>query len=184
MNLTIVTPPTVEPVLIDTVKQSAHIDHNIEDDIIRVWIRTARILAEAFHRKAYVTRTYDLTLDNFPAMPFDIPYPPLQSITSIKYYGTDDTEYSIDLNTVIQVDTSGIPGRIGLKYQQIFPTTVLRDMASVIIRFVAGYGDKESDIPENIKDAICLYCTYRNENRAGEEEEAPKEFYNLLRFDR
>lgn len=183
MNLTIVTPPTVEPVLLETVKQSAHIDHNIEDDIIRIWIKSARIKAEAYHRKAYITRTYDLTLDGFPVVPFDLPYPPLQSITSIKYYDTDDTEYLLDLNTLIQVDISGIPGRINLKYNQVFPSTVLREMASVIIRFVAGYGGKESDIPENVKDAISLYCTWRNENRA-EEEEAPKEFYNLLRFDR
>jgi hypothetical protein len=57
-------------------------------------------------------------------------------------------------------------------------------MSSVKIRFAAGYGLDASDVPQNIRDAIMLYCGWRNENRAAEVGSEPEQFFNLLRHDR
>jgi uncharacterized phiE125 gp8 family phage protein len=56
-------------------------------------------------------------------------------------------------------------------------------MAGFRVTLLAGYGDPV-DVPDTVKDAICLYCAYRYENRTAESGEAPKQFYDLLTPDR
>ncbi|NIP32677.1 hypothetical protein GWO25_02115, partial [Candidatus Saccharibacteria bacterium] len=170
-------------VLLKMVKTATHITEVVEDDLLEKWIKTGRRHAEAFQKRAYITQVLELSLDTWPSMPFEIPRPPLQQVDSIKYYDVDDVEYTLDLNTIIQVDTASDPGRIGLKNLQTLPTTTLRSMAAVKIRFTAGYGSAETDIPEDVQDAIMLYVTWRNENRAAEDS-LPEHVKNLLRPNR
>jgi len=176
--------PAIEPVKLESLKLLTHIDEDIENDILNGWIQTARIHAEDFQKRAFITQTLELSLDGFPSMPFNIPYPRLQSLVSIKYYDFEDTENILDIDNIIHVDTASDPGRIGFKYNQYFPSTILREMASVKIQFVAGYGDKTSDVPADVKDAIAIYASHRNENRASEDDDIPDHFYNLLRPNR
>jgi hypothetical protein len=110
----------------------------------------------------------------------------------LKYYDTANVEYDFDLNDLI-IDTSSEPGRISLGYSVQWPTVTLRPINSVKIRFTAGYGDAGGttttpdfvieSVPSSVKDAIYVYCAWRNENRAGEVD-LPKQFYDILRPDR
>lgn len=181
-SIKIITAPTVEPVTVAEVKLHAHIDHDVEDTVLTTWIKTARGLAEDYQRRSFITQTIELTYDDYPDVPLLLPRAPVQSVTSIKIYDTDNVETSLTLNNFI-IDLDSQPARIDLGYLKSWPTTMLRPIAGVKIRYVAGYGDAAMSVPANVKDAIMLYCTYRNENRAGEIE-APKQFYDLLRHDR
>jgi uncharacterized phiE125 gp8 family phage protein len=182
-RLKLITAPAVEPVTTDEVKLHTRIDGNTETTLLSSWITSARILAEQYQRRAYITQTWELILDGWPGMPISIPRSPVQSVTSLKYYDTANTETSWDLsNLLIVTDTE--PGRITLAYGITYPSTTLREMNSVVIRYVAGYGDAASDVPENVKDAIHLYCAYRYENRTAEIESVPVQFYDLLRPER
>jgi uncharacterized phiE125 gp8 family phage protein len=193
-NLRRIVAPTVEPVTVDDVKLHAHIDHSIEDDIIYGWIKAAREAAENYQWRAYYTQQWEVTLDEWPDCPFMLPRPPLLSIDSIKYYDTLNNEYDFDLNDLI-IDTSSEPGRTCLAYGITWPSITLRKINSIKILCTCGYGDSNGTtttpgpdfiveaIPEAVKHAIYLYCTWRNENRAGETE-VPRQFFDLLRPDR
>lgn len=183
MRVAVITPPSTEPVTSTEVKLALHIDDSTEDALITSWIKTGRELAEGFLRRALITQTIEATYDDFPCVPVLLPRSPVQSITSITYYDTDNVSATVDLNTLI-IDTSCEPARIDLGYGEIWPASVLRPMSSVKIRYVAGYGATAASVPATIKDAITLYCGYRNESRVGEVAEVPRHFYDLLRPDR
>ena len=205
MKIKVVTPPQIEPVTVEDVKLCAHIDHDIEDKIIAVWIKTARELAENYQKRAYITQILEQSYDNFPSVPFYLVRPPLIGVMTIKYTDSDGDTITLydsgidymsattttgepfdppDTNSDFIIDVDGEPGRIDLAYLATWPTVTLQPINSVKIRYAAGYGDYPENVPEYIKDAIMLYCVYRNENRAGEVQETPSHFYNLLRQER
>lgn len=181
-RMKLITAPAAEPLLAADVKLYAHISHSVEDGIITGWIKYAREQVEQFWKRALITQTWEVTFDKFPVVPFNLPRPPLQSVTSIKYYDVDNTEYEFAASNYF-VDTDHEPGRINLEHGISWPAVTLRDINGLKIRFVAGYGDAATDVPQAAKEAITLYCAYRNENRIGETE-VPKAFYDILRPDR
>lgn len=193
-SLKLITGPTEEPCTVADVKLHTHIGSDVaEDPIILTWIKTARQLAENFQRRAYVFQTWELSFDGFPTLPILIPRPPLINVESFKYYGTDDVEYDHPLSNFI-IDYNTEPGRMCLGYQLVWPATILRTMDAVRIRYNAGYiipatGTSTTTtpspgtpdrIPDYVKDAIYLYCTYRYENRAAEVVQVPRQFYDIL----
>lgn len=177
--LKLITPPIVEPVTVADVKLHTHIDHDVEDNLIQLWIESARKLAEDFQCRAYVAQTYTMTFDSFPDLPILIPRAPLTAVSSVKYYDYENTETSMLLTDFI-IDTDSEPGRIGFAYSKTWPSVTLRPMNAVKITFTCGTGSNASTVPATVKDAIMLYCTYRNENRAAEIDSAPRQFYDLL----
>jgi len=191
-SLKLITPPEVEPVTVAEVKIYAHIDHDVDDSIITKWIKTARILAENYQRRAYYEQVWEMSFDGFPTLPLLIPRPPLASIDFIHYYDYEDTMTNMDLTDFI-VDINHEPGRLAHAYDVIWPTVTLKPIDSVRIRYTCGYqlmysttttyAPTNIPIPENVEDAIYLYCTWRNENRAGEIEKVPQAFYDLLNQD-
>lgn len=201
-RIKIITQPAIEPVTAAEVKLHTHISGTTEDTLLEKWIKSARIQAEAFMNQAFIGRIIEMSFDCFPDCPIEIPYSPLMQLISIKYFdylnaettlyydGTDPigtTEEGGEeptTNSDFIVDVSGLPGRIGLAYEKSWPVVTLRPIDAVRVRSAVGYGLTAADVPDNVKDAIMLYCTYRNENRAGEFERAPKQFFDLLRFDR
>jgi len=179
-NYKIVTQPAVEPLTVQEVKTYTRITQALQDNLIGSWIKTGRELIEQHLRRVLITQTIDLVFDGYPSTVFEIPNPPLQSVTSIKYYDTSDIEYTFSSSNYF-VSTFDV-GRVALNYNVLWPTTLLRPIDSVAVRYVAGYGDSASDVPQRIKDALYLYCAYRNDNRTGENEKIPDAFYNLLNY--
>lgn len=179
-SMVTVTGPKVEPVTIDQVKLHTHVNNDDEDSLIQSWISSARRAAENFQNRAYITQTLEIRFDSWPCFPMLIPRAPIQSVSSIKYVDTDGTEHTLDTADYI-VDISSIPGRIGLAYAVTLPTTILQPIDAVRVQYVAGYGDKAESVPEYIKDAIMLYCSWRYENRTAEAGLMPEAFYDILR---
>ena len=201
-SLKIITPPALEPVTAEDVKLHARISHDVEDSLLEKWIKSARIEAENYQRRAYIGQVWELSLDAFPAaVPILLPRAPLMQLISIKCYDYADAEtvlYNENWNPIstteeggtepstnadFLIDTASEPGRITLAYGKIWPSVTLRSIDALKIRYAAGYGINIGDIPENVWDAIVLYCTWRNENRAAESA-FPKQFYDLLSSDR
>lgn len=186
-HIQIITAPTTEPVTAGIVKLHARIDSSVDDALIASWIKSGRELVETFQRRALISQTIELILDNFPSEPeIFLPRPPCTSVTSLKYYDYANVEYSFYssiLLTNLIVDLTSSPARITLAYGIVWPSVTLRLINAIKIQYVAGYATAAT-VPENVKDAICLYCTYRNENRSGEIGEVPKQFYDLLSGDR
>lgn len=134
-----ITPPAREPIALDTAKDHLRVDATDDDVLIAALITAAREYCEGFQNRVYLEQTWDLWLDDWPDEDYiRIPYPPLQSVASVKYYGTDDTEYTMDAGDYF-VDAKSEPGRVALGYSKTWPTTTLRPVNAVVVRFTAGY---------------------------------------------
>lgn len=180
---TLITPPSSEPVTVADVKAWARISSDDEDVLLGSLIIAARQEAEKYLKRALITQTWEYTLDNIPSyfdsiigdgvyeLPVNVlyeglpksitlPYAPIQSITSVTTYNLENTGtvYSSDNYTL---DVAG--SRLVLDYSAIWPSD-LRNKASLVIRYVAGYGSA-SAVPQAIKIAIMSYVQEVYESR-------------------
>lgn len=181
----VTTTPSVEPVTLAEAKLNSRVDLTDEDDLITSLIKVAREWCERFQNRAYITQSITLTLDEFPDV-FELPMPPLQSVTSIKYIDTDGIQQTLD-SSVYDVDAQSEPGRIALAYAQSWPG-IRGDINSVEVIYVAGYGDTADDVPERVKSAIKLLVEHLYVNRGIATErtlkEVPFSIRSLLSLDR
>lgn len=160
-TLRLVTGPTNEPVSVATVKSHLRIDSTAEDALLAEYIAGARIDGEGLARRAFITQTLELTLDVWPLDPYVLPLmrPPLQNVTSVTYYDSDNVQRPW---TDYVIDTDSEPGQILFNS---LPTDSLRASGAITIQFVAGYGDADTDVPSSLKNALLALIAYRYENR-------------------
>jgi uncharacterized phiE125 gp8 family phage protein len=159
------------------------VDTSIEDTLIDTWISSARIAAEDYQHRSYITQIIDLAYDYWPSGEILLPRPPTIAVNNIKYYDTNNLEYTVD-SSLYFVDVNATPARIVLNDGQSWPNVTLRPIRGFVVNYGAGYGATGSDVPDRIKDAIYLYCAYRYENRIAEDGTIPKAFYDILQPDR
>lgn len=163
MGLKLITPPATEPVTLTEVKSQLRIDSVTEDTYLGTLITAAREYCEMFQNRAYITQTWEFTLDTWPRFPFKLPMPPLVSVTFIHYHDTADVE-TIWAASNYFVDTDSEPGRVGLRYNIVLPTTTLRSLNAIKIQYMAGYGAAAA-VPLRTKQAILLLVGHLYENR-------------------
>jgi hypothetical protein len=107
-----------------------------DSDVHRVWRASAVFISDGCWR--------------WPISYFDLPRPPLVSVTSIKYLDADHVEQTFS-SADYWVSGVGRTGRITLKSGSVWPTVGAYPDA-VVIRFVAGY----SAVPEPLISAVLL----------------------------
>jgi len=183
----VTTPPTVEPVTTAEVKIHTRISGTDQDTMIAKWIKSGRELAEAYQRRAFVEQVIEVSFDQFPQVPFSLPRSPVMTLQTMKYYTTANAEIVVYSSTApvgtesnYLADIDSEPARITLAFGCTFPAAVLREINAFKVIYKAGYGATAANVPENVKDAILLYCDWRYENRAAETNAVPEQFYNLL----
>ncbi len=166
------TAPTIEPVTLYEIKQHLRLDSDTstdEDDVLSNFIIAARDTCEKFQNRAYIDQTWDLVLDDWPGGDIiTIPRPPLGSVTSITYYATGGMTATMTASTYI-IDKDSEPGRVSLGYGEVWPTTTLRPVKGIIVRFLAGYGSAASSVPTRVKQAIRLLVGHMYEHRENAE---------------
>jgi len=159
------TAPASEPVTTAEVKSNSHIDGSDEDTLIGELITAAREYCETYMRRALINRTYILYLDAVPKTGFlELPMPDLVSVTSIKYYDTDDALQTFS-SASYRVDTFSHVGRITLKESAAWPTVIEDRTDAFYVTYVTGYGTATTDIPQGVRQAIMLLVDYWYENR-------------------
>ena len=166
MGLRLTSPPAIEPVSLEEIKLHLRLDSGItEDALLSSLITAARQYCEGFQRRAYITQTWQMWLDRFPAIDnIYLPWPPLQSVSSIKYYDTEGVESTLH-DSNYYVDTNSQPGRLSLNYGKSWPTTALRPTNGVCVTFVCGYGDTAADVPVKVLYGMKLLIGHYYENR-------------------
>jgi hypothetical protein len=108
------------------------------------------------HRK-FGLATYDGVLPEFPEESGRItfPLPPLNAITSVKYYGTTGTTQQTLSSTAYDlVQPTDGQGYMEPKPDETWPSTKNR-IDAITIRFKAGYASA-SDMPDVLKQAISM----------------------------
>lgn len=164
MNLVVVTPPVNEPVSLGEAKVHLRIDDygdvtpgqplpHPDDDLVKRLISTARSKCEHFCRRAFVTTTYTMGLDRFPAC-IRLPIGRLQAVDSITYVDTNGVQQTLP-PADYQVDTLTEPARIAPAAGKCWPSTQYETLNAVRVNFTAGYGSRDEQ-PTWVKDAILL----------------------------
>lgn len=170
--LKLITAPTLEPVSVDEAQGYCRLPLGEEDALFARWIRGAREQVERYTGRALLTQTWELVLDAFPSGAIEIPFPPLQSITSITTY-TPANVSSVVLSATYQVDTWSEPGRVVLVSGSSWPTD-LRTTASIVVRFAAGYGATPDTVPAPIAEAVLALVAQRARFRGDDLEGGPQ----------
>lgn len=163
MALKLITPPAVEPISLEEMMNFSRIDSDADVITMQAMITTARQEAEKITRRQLNTATWELRLDRFPETIY-LPVPPLQSVTSVKYLDSAGTEQTLTENTDYLVDSDSEPGRITPAYGMVWPT-IYPVPNTVRVRFVAGYGDEDTDVPESVRQWIKAMAGTLYENR-------------------
>jgi len=160
MTLRLITAPVNLPVSVATAKSFLRVDHATDDTLLTSLIKAAADTGEGIARRAFITQTLEMTLDAWPEeYALTLWRPPLQSVTSVKYTNEDGVEATW---TDYRTDIKSEPGVILF---DSFPSAALTESGAVTVRFVAGYGLSETDVPERIKQAILFLVAYWYENR-------------------
>lgn len=131
--------PTSEPITTAEGKTAARVTIATDNDYIDTLIQSAREWCEDFMGRAIFTQTWEWKLDRLPFNSdwFVVPYPKLASVTSIAYTDTDGDSQTL-ATTVYEVDTTSQPGRIALKFDQVWPSVRSQIINPVTVTFVAG----------------------------------------------
>lgn len=145
-----------------------------DDTLLTALIQAAREYVEGYQNRALCTQTWELVLDSWPVRDYvELPKPPLQSVTSIKYKDSAGTESTwADTNYI--VDPDSFLGRVVLADGISWPTATLYPAGGIRIQFVAGYG-LAADVPQTTRQAMLLLIGHLYENREASTERALSE---------
>jgi uncharacterized phiE125 gp8 family phage protein len=134
----------------------------LQDDLISLQITAARELVESYTGRQLVTATFKLTLDAFPCL-IRLPRPPLQAVTTVKYYDTDGVLQTVDAADY-QVDATAMPGTLSPAYGVSWPASRWQP-AAVEIVYTAGFGATAASVPAMLRQAILLTVAHWYTNR-------------------
>ena len=163
--LTLVTEPTEEPVSVAEAKIHLRITNSAEDTSIGSLITASRQVAENATRRVFVTQTWEGRLDRFPRYDkgFEVPKPPLRSVSKIEYVDDDGVTQTLP-SSDYQVDVHSLQGRVAPAFDKSWPTTRDDTLNAVIVTFEAGYGAAAA-VPQAIKQAMLLHIGTLYEHR-------------------
>lgn len=162
MKPVLVTAPATEPVSLQEAKDHLRISGTSEDTLITSLIESARIQVENYLNRALITQTWDVFYDEWKNEML-LPYPPVQSVTSVKYYDLDGAEQTLSASNYWSV-TQSDPGSIVRKYETTWPELQYGRPSAIVVRIVVGYGAAD-DVPEPIKHGIKILLTDLYEQR-------------------
>lgn len=177
--------PAVEPVTLAEVKAHSRIVGTSDDAFLTDAIEEARQEIEDATGMAFITQSWQLTLDRWPMQDDQwwdgvrdghrnmleggkasvyVPRYPLQSITSVTTYDDDGTSNAVVVADTFNVDTQQFPGRLTLQHGASWPVATQANNAIEVV-YVAGYGATAADVPAPIKRAIRNMVGYMYEHR-------------------
>jgi uncharacterized phiE125 gp8 family phage protein len=128
-------------------KKHLRIDHRYEDDYIDTLISAAYDFCENYTGRIIRDQSITESLDDFSG-DIELKYNPVQSITSITYYDSDDVQQS---QSTYFLDTRDLRAVLKPDYNESWPTTN-GDFENIEITYQVGY----STIPYQIEQAVFL----------------------------
>ena len=148
-------------------KLHARIDLTDDDALVTDLNTTATDYVADRLQRAFVTETWELTLDEWPSdsCPIELCRVPAIAITSISYIDTDGNSQTL-ASTQYTLDDKAEPAAIYRAYNITWPT--LRNVVNAVtVTFTVGYGTAASSTPEKFKTIIKQVFTHWYENREG-----------------
>lgn len=160
----LVSEPSIEPVSLVEAREHLRVTHTDEDALIAGLITAARVTVETITRRSFITQTWKLYLDRFPASRgIRLPHTPVQSVSHIKYYDEDGIQQTFPASDY-WLDAVSAPARLSLKESKDWEDTEADRLNAVEIQYVAGYGSAPSQVPAPIRHAMKLLVAHLYEN--------------------
>ena len=151
-------------------KEHLAVLHSDHDTLIASLVGYATELVQNMASIQIPQKTLRVTLDSFPSDEIILPRPPVQSITSVKYYDSDnilqtwsDTEWESDLYADSPWVANLNNTRIRPVSSNVWPTVYSR-ISPVQINYVAGWKTAAS-VPGPLIQAIKIVTADLYENR-------------------
>lgn len=155
--------PSVEVISLADFKLHERIDGTDSDAKIADLLYAARRYAEDWTARAFMSQTWRVSYDFFP-LSIELPRPPLQSVTHIKYIDQAGVLQTLD-PSLYQVNSWRVPGRIVPAVGRDWPQTLAGAENAVQVTYRAGYGDNPADVPPQLRQAILLLASHWFEQR-------------------
>lgn len=127
--------------------------------------------------RALVTQTWTLHLDRFPTLQWapgmgfrefdakiELPLPPLVSVESVKYYDTAGSLQTLSASVYTVITRQRQRSFIVLTPNQSWPSVQVRP-AAVQVKYNAGYGAANTDVPADLRQAILQMAAHWYEHR-------------------
>tara|TARA_R100000278_G_scaffold122897_1_gene110390 strand:+ start:310 stop:912 length:603 start_codon:yes stop_codon:yes gene_type:complete len=163
----LITGPSVEPISVADAKRHLRVEHSDDDLLIKRLIETAVSMVDVTGvlGKAMITQTWGEWFAPNPSQ-IVLSLGPVQSVSAIKYYDTDN---ALQTDTLSNYFVLGTSGRTTIKPKSGYnwPTTFTRDDA-IKIEYVIGYGDTFRDVPSTVRHALFMLVAHYYENRENE----------------
>lgn len=157
--MTLVTPPAIEPVTLNQLKQHARIAYPDSDDTLSLYLVAARQKVEKYLRRVLITQTWDFRCDWGPAW-VELPWPQLQQVNGVFTTGLDNVELTVPTATYI---TDVEHNFVGLNIGQVWP--LHRGRAGFRINYTSGYGSTAASVPAEIQRVILAVATAMDATR-------------------
>lgn len=164
-SYSLITAPATEPLTLAEAKLHLNIPtaETYHDTLITSLITSARMTIEQSIYRGLITQTWEKVYDadEFGSYVVNISKVPVQSITSVKYYDSNNNLVTMDSSNY-RVDLGAInaPARI----QFLSLPSVYDRIGAVQIRFVCGW-TSAANVPEPIKSAMKLIIGHLYEHR-------------------
>jgi uncharacterized phiE125 gp8 family phage protein len=189
-NFKLVTAPTTEPCTVSDFQAHSLTPVGQDEAKIEAFLKTARLNAEQFTGRAFITQAWKAAFDLMDAAPdvfsdywyestprgpcivipkvIELQRPPLLTVSSIVTYADDAVHTATTMSASnYYVSTNGLYGRIMLRTGYTWPTG-LRPLDSIIITYTCGYGPDATAVPQDIKEAIIEWAAHAYENKEGQ----------------
>jgi uncharacterized phiE125 gp8 family phage protein len=150
-NVRVVTAPTYEPVTLAEAKLWLRIDEDDtdQDAMVMLLIRAMTERAEQITGRAFVKRTLELRMDEFPGFEIELPGAPLLSVSSIQYVTADGIQTLDASPTWWQEDNIREPGVVAPPEGDSWPNTA--DVLNAVrITYRVGYSSPNL-IPKSVR---------------------------------
>lgn len=161
MSLTLIAPPAEEPVALADLKAFLKIDGADEDALLATLIRAARAHLEALTARGFVTQTWRIARDAWPAHGrMSLPIGPVASLDAVMVTGAaGPVSVSPDL---FALDGAGTPPRLAWAPGSLPAPAVA--MAGIAVDVTVGWGEA-ADVPPALVQAVRLLAAHWFENR-------------------
>jgi uncharacterized phiE125 gp8 family phage protein len=163
MSLTLITPPTSEPVSLAEARAHLRETGTEEDGLIAGYLLAAREFAETHTGRALMAQTWDQTEDAL-GDGIRLRKTPVALVTSVQYLDADGVEQMLASDQYRVVRRAAGETVIVPAFGVVWPATQAVEGA-VTVRYVAGYGTGPGVLPEAIRQAILLLVGHWFANR-------------------
>lgn len=147
----VITPPATMAVSLAAARTAARVNGTALDDEIKIAVGNATTEAEHYTGRAFVNRTYRITLDRFCG-DIEIPASPVVEVVTFVYTDADGAPQEL-APADFRFDTTLEPGFIVPAFGRTWPATG-GNIESVKVDVICGYGPDDTTVPDWAKAYI------------------------------